>query len=268
MKKNNSSLKRKTFLASLMVCLVSALALTAGVMYNRKENDRSKDLADLNETTAEYATADEVREIAENSTSKKIQEDVVTDSADRDTYSFQAEGDEYVLQEETVKSTENTPIEEIETTGEMQVANAGATMLHFDESQTIGWPVIGEIILDYSMDKTIYFPTLDTYKCNSGMMIQGDEGIAVYAAGAGVVEDISVSREFGNIITVDMGDGYKAEYGQLADIIPQKGEMVEKGQQIGTLAQPTAYYEVEGYNLYFKMTKDGNPVNPLDYIKE
>lgn len=44
--------------------------------------------------------------------------------------------------------------------------------------------------------------------------------------------------------------------------------MIEKGQQIGTLAEPTAYYTVEGYNLYFKLTKDGNPVDPLDYIKE
>lgn len=268
MRKNNS-LKRKTFIASLMVCLVSALALTAGVMYNRKGADRENNLADLNETTAEYATADEVREIAENSTSKKTQEDSEYGDSDRDTYSFQAQGDEYVAMQETTTAQENVTEQEQETAvPEAQVANAGASMIHFDEAASLAWPVTGEVILDYSMDKTIYFPTLDTYKCNSGMMIQADAGTPVCAAGAGVVEDVSVSREFGNVLTVDMGDGYKAEYGQLAGIIPQKGEMIEKGQQIGTLAEPTAYYTVEGYNLYFKLTKDGNPVDPLDYIKE
>lgn len=244
--------KRKGFMAALMLCLVSALALTAGIVYNRNREDKTPEVADLNETTAEYATVDEVREIVENNTSRKIEEQTIEETTTP-----------YVG--ETRAETEETS--ETEDTSEAEAANAGATELHFNETASMQWPISGEVILEYSMDKTIYFPTLDVYKCNSGMMIQGDENIPVYAAAAGIVEDVTFSREFGNMVSVNLGDGYIATYGQMSDVIPQKGEMIEQGQQIGTLGAPTAYYEVEGYNLYFKLTKDGAPVNPLDYLK-
>ena len=35
---------------------------------------------------------------------------------------------------------------------------------------------------------------------------------------------------------------------------------------IGHVAEPTKYYSVEGSNVYFKLTKDGEAVNPLDYL--
>ena len=46
--------------------------------------------------------------------------------------------------------------------------------LNFAQTQSMMWPVEGNVILDYSMDSTIYFPTLEQYKCNPGMVIQSD----------------------------------------------------------------------------------------------
>ena len=37
---------------------------------------------------------------------------------------------------------------------------------------------------------------------------------------------------------------------------------------LGTVAEPTAYYKEEGPGIYFAMTKDGIPVNPMDYLGE
>lgn len=42
---------------------------------------------------------------------------------------------------------------------------------------------------------------------------------------------------------------------------------MKQGDTIGYLAEPTKYYSVEGANLYFVMTKEGKPVNPMDYIR-
>lgn len=257
--KRNRMAKRKGFMAALMLCLISALALTAGIVYNRKNSSKTPEVADLNETTAEYATANEVRATVEKNTTKKIENET-----NKETKATQ--------QETTVDIAphieETQPETQPETVVEAEPANATVSSLHFDEAASMQWPVNGEVILEYSMDNTIYFPTLDVYKCNSGMMIQGDENVPVYSSAAGMVEDVTYSREFGNMISVNLGDGYVATYGQMADIILEKGDMVEKGQQIGTLAAPTAYYEVEGYNLYFKLTKDGSPVNPLEYLNE
>lgn len=255
--KRNRMAKRKGFMAALMLCLISALALTAGIVYNRKNSSKTPEVADLNETTAEYATANEVRATVEKNTTKKIE-----------TKATQPETTVDIAPHIEETQPETQPETQTETSVEAEPANAAVSSLHFDEAASMQWPVSGEVILEYSMDNTIYFPTLDVYKCNSGMMIQGDENVPVYSSAAGMVEDVTYSREFGNMVSVNLGDGYVATYGQLADIIPEKGDMVEKGQQIGTLAAPTAYYEVEGYNLYFKLTKDGSPVNPLEYLNE
>ena len=261
---NRNRAGRKSFMAALTLCLVSAIAMTAGLMYNKTE--KKKQLADSNETTAEFATAEEAREIVENSTLKKNGEEK-RDFIEMDTYEQDTE--------EATVTAETEPETEVETEQETQPeikedkeVNAPAKVLYFDEASKLAWPVNGEVVLEYSMDKTIYYPTLDIYKCNSGMMIQGDEGAEIYSAATGVVTDINYNHEFGTMVSMDIGNGYETVYGQLDEVNCEKGEILEKGQRIGTLSKPTAYYESEGYHLYFKVTKDGVPVNPLDYLDD
>mgnify|MGYP007071190272 CR=1 FL=1 len=38
--------------------------------------------------------------------------------------------------------------------------------LNFTEDSQMLWPVNGQVVIDYSMDATTYFPTLDQYKYN------------------------------------------------------------------------------------------------------
>ena len=40
-----------------------------------------------------------------------------------------------------------------------------------------------------------------------------------------------------------------------------------QGDVIAQVASPTKYYSVEGTNVYFKLTKDGVPVNPMSKLK-
>ena len=78
------------------------------------------------------------------------------------------------------------------------------------------------------------------------------------------LESITEDSVNGMVLTVDMGNGYKAIYGQMKDINVKEGEAVVKGQAIGNVAQPTKYYTEEGSHLYFGLTKDETPVNPQD----
>ena len=41
------------------------------------------------------------------------------------------------------------------------------------------WPLHGTILIDYSMDQTTYFPTLDQYKLNPSIVVQAGEGAPV-----------------------------------------------------------------------------------------
>ena len=46
------------------------------------------------------------------------------------------------------------------------------------------------------------------------------------------------------------------------------GKKDEAGQLLGTVSDPTAYYVEEGPNLYFMLTKDGEPVDPAAYFED
>ena len=139
--------------------------------------------------------------------------------------------------------------------------------LSFDESSALNWPVAGSVVLDYSMDGSIYFPTLKQYKYNPALVIGSDTGAQVVAAAKGVVKSIAYSDEIGTTVTMDLGDGYELIYGQLQDVAVSEGEVAEQGQLIGYVSDPTKYYCVEGSNLFFEMTKDGAPVDPVMYLE-
>ncbi len=142
-----------------------------------------------------------------------------------------------------------------------------AAKYNYDGSVSLAWPLNGDIIIPYSMDTTVYFSTLKTYKCNPGMLISGSQGTRVVSAYDGVVESIVEDKEHGSVVTVNMGNGYVASYGQLMNISVAEGDEVVLGQALGEIAPVTSYYTEEGTHLYFEMTKDGEPVNPIIYIQ-
>ena len=138
----------------------------------------------------------------------------------------------------------------------------------FSEDSTLSWPIHGSILREYSMDTTVFYPTLESYKVSPGILIQGEPDMEVSAAAAGVVKAISNNEEIGNYVVIDMGGGYEATYGQLKTVSVSTGDTVEAGQVLAVLAEPTKYYVVEGCNLYFEVTKDGSPVDPMSYMHE
>lgn len=134
--------------------------------------------------------------------------------------------------------------------------------LHFAETDKLTRPVSGEILMHYSMDGSIYFATLDQYKYNPAVMFSAAEGSVVTACAEGKVVSVYDDAQIGHAVTLDLGDGYEATYGQLKDIEVKKGSYVNAGETIGSVAAPTKYFSMEGANLYFQLTKDGAAVNP------
>lgn len=139
--------------------------------------------------------------------------------------------------------------------------------LNFSEDSEMAWPVNGEVAIDYSMDATTYFPTLDLYKYNEALVLKAQSGEAVQAAANGQILSISQNEETGTTMTVDLGNGYQAIYGQLKDMAVEAGQTVSQGDILGYVSDPTKYYVQEGPNLYFAMTKDGTPIDPMIYLE-
>ena len=138
--------------------------------------------------------------------------------------------------------------------------------LDFTEGDVLVWPIVGNVLVNYSMDKTVYFATLQQYKYSPAIVISAVQGEGITAAADGQVSRVYTDPEIGTAVVMDLGDGYELTYGQLTDLTVTEGDYVTCGEIIGKVAAPTKYYSVEGCNVYFKLTKDGQPVNPLNRL--
>ena len=137
------------------------------------------------------------------------------------------------------------------------------TPLFFSEEDSLALPVIGDVLLDYSMDKAVYHATMQQYHYNPALVVAASEGQTITAAADGIVSDIYYDSQTGNTIRFDLGNGYMLTYGQLSDISLKAGDHVAAGDVVGKVAKPTIYYTQEGTNVYYKLTKDGVPIDPL-----
>lgn len=282
--RNKSKSKRTEAALSLLVtsALVITLAIAVASAIKKGTSNNENNIVNLNETESQNLSADNSSQQKTNDNTGKAQ----TPSANTGNNSKQADNSDsnkstdkneadLLTAENNIKnnSEENdadlTDRENAAETSDIPVAspNSVNTGYSFSEADTLKMPVSGEIILEYNMDNTIWFPTLGVYKCNPGIYISGNIGTDVVASASGTVESITSNEELGNIVTINMGNGYMASYGQLGDIRVSEGEVVLAGSVIGTIAEPTIYYTMEGSGIYFKLTKDNVPDNPLDYME-
>ncbi len=159
--------------------------------------------------------------------------------------------------EETAKASDETK----------QVLNPDT--LYFDTEKGLSWPINGDVLLNYSPDRVIYFKTLEQFRCNPAVVIQAKEGAEVTNAATGIITSITKEDETGVTVKVNIGSGYSLVYGQLEENKDLKvGDVVEKGAVLGKVAKPTMYYSVEGSNLYFMVEKDSETVDPTSLLKK
>ena len=138
-----------------------------------------------------------------------------------------------------------------------------AENLHFDQKKGLLWPVIGDVILNYSMNEGVYFKTLGQYKCNPAILISAKKNTPVYAAADGVIEKVEKNDETGLTITSSIGDDFQVIYGQLKKAAVKEGDQITEGQEIGKLAKPSNCYVMEGEHLFLEVLEDGKPVDPM-----
>ncbi|MDE5820506.1 MAG: M23 family metallopeptidase [Lachnospiraceae bacterium] len=177
-----------------------------------------------------------------------------------DSMSYLSEGEQEQADRETAAGMDSEAIlqSKIETAAET---------LQFDAGQTLAWPIVGNVLINYSMDGYVYFTTLGQYRYSPAIVIAAAPGEHITSASDGIVSNVFYDEEIGNAVTVTLGNGYELTYGQLTEIAVERGDYVATGELIGVVAEPTKYYSLEGSNVYFAMTKDGEPVNPLTLLQ-
>ena len=244
-------------IASLVLFL--AVAGMSGVYVANRVNTQRQELARRQAELSEQLALQEEEEKLEKDSVASVNS-VIQPKEKEEVEKVKPEPEEKITVPET-EQTETAPeaVQQVETTG--------SSALHFSPENGLQWPLEGNVILNYSMDQTVYFATLDQYKYNPALVIAGDVNAPVYAAASGRVTEITMNEETGTTLTMDLGDGYSAVYGQLKEVLYNEGAYVESGSAIGYVAEPTKYYSVEGSNLYFQLLKDGQPIDPMKYME-
>lgn len=243
----------------LSLCLVGAAAFTTYYTMEKaqREKEEEQQLVDLNEeaeareeTAAEAANADKAEADLPKEETEKLATEMDVDPAT-------------LVDQETQDAS-----------GETEAAAASAQVeqniqpsVAYEDTTPLTWPVAGTVLMDYSMDATVYFATLDQYKYNPALIISSEVGNQVVASAKGIVDSIEVNEETGTTLTLNLGNSYELVYGQLKEVAVSEGDVVETGALLGYVSEPTKYYCEEGGNLYFQMKKDKVPVDPFLYLE-
>lgn len=273
--------KERIIMTASSVIVLGALTATGlwmGKEESSQKNDYVVDLSAIENDSVSGAVEQEIQ-MAENVTEKSVPSDDLdydpyfqeTNSAkvenpDQSESESMSEGAKEEKKEAKSKEKKTSEAEETEGENTPAISTAMQPALTFSDSDSLIWPVVGNILVNFSMDKTIYFPTLEQYKYNPAIVIQANEGDLITAAAAGKVISVSEDPQIGKNVVMELGNGYEVTYGQLTNILVSEGSYVAMGDIIAEVAAPTKYYSIEGTNVYFKLTKDGEPVNPMSKL--
>ena len=237
--------RKKGAMLVLTLCLVGAAAATtyyAVDLSDTAQEPAKEHMVDLNESPVETEAEAVISSEAEANLASQANE-MDVDPASLAGGNRQIRAEQETAGQETEAETEGMETEKVSSG---QVNAVVSPTVSFASTQELQWPVAGKVLMDYSMDSTVYFATLDQYKYNPALIFGAEEGAQVVSAAKGIVDSITTNDETGTTIRMNLGDQYTLIYGQLENVAVAEGDVVERGQLLGYVAQPTKYYCKEG----------------------
>lgn len=277
-KGQEKSEKREKSVITLSAVLVMA-ALTLTGVYMSNKNNRNNNPEKVQDIGSEWS--EDIAQMPEGENNLQVVDSATVKNPGRTGNVEETKENSDLQTEETENQTKKPATKSshalVEKGTESTELENQAAMSAMTEAMTLSFNGIemfdmlteeSQILIPYSMDKAVYFDTLDQYKYSPAMVIAAAEGTPVRAVSAGRIIDKYWDYETGWTYEMDMGGGFTAIYGQLENLQKSVDTYVAAGDILGYITTPTKYYIEEGCNLYFAMTRDGKPVYPMDYIGE
>lgn len=233
------------------VALVAALAVCIAILdHNSIKSNTAAD-------TAEYQQAREQSPANE-------QEQPVNGSRDKSYKEQTTESAAPATENGSQTSANNKANEKTTDTQPQTTAKSESGLFAFDESsQDMLMPVEGQIVMDYSPETAVFDATLEQYRTNDTICIAGDVGTNVAASADGVVYDEGYDEVKGNFVVLDHGNGWMSTYSQLGENLGMAvGDIVNMGDTIGKIAEPTAFRSELGPHVEFYLTHNNEATDP------
>lgn len=129
-------------------------------------------------------------------------------------------------------------------------------------------PLNGEVVTVFAVDQLVYSETLGDWRTHDGIDISAVQGTTVLSASSGTVSSVTDDPLMGTTVVIRHDGGYETTYSNLqARPNVEAGEKVSAGQIIGAVGRTAAAEAAQGPHLHFSVSKDGQPVDPNEYLK-
>ena len=129
-------------------------------------------------------------------------------------------------------------------------------------SGNLGWPVPSCHSISSGYGYRIH-PVTGVRKLHAGIDIPCSTGSTIVAAASGTVIDAGYNSYNGNYLKISHGNGLETMFLHCSKLLVSSGSRVSKGQ---TIARSGATGMVSGAHLHFVVKKNGNYVNPQNYL--
>ena len=100
----------------------------------------------------------------------------------------------------------------------------------------------------------------DTATGNPIVVFEAASGNSVIAAGSGTVQTVTTDVKFGNMVTIDHGNGYVSTYRNSGDPLVQEGAEIDKGDIIFVIGD-------DNTSLGYQIQQDSEYIDPEDLIE-
>ena len=140
-----------------------------------------------------------------------------------------------------------------------RVADASLAGYRFSSLRgKLALPTVGEIVARFGQSRSGGGPAW------KGLFIRTRSGQPVRAVGSGEVVFSDWLRGFGNLLIVDHDEGYLSLYSNNESLYKQVGDAVRAGDVVAATGN-TGGHEEPG--LYFELRRQGQPFDPLSWVK-
>lgn len=177
---------------------------------------------------------------------------------------------------ETPEPPEEDPVEtaapepvEVEIVPTMPEADIDPTPVVAEAPRMIVDPLRGDVLMAFSVDELVYSPTLADWRIHDGVDISAKPGTTVMAASPGTVSLVGEDPMMGTLVTIDHDGGYQTTYANLQETpAVSQGDYVSAGQIIGAVGTTAAAEAAQSPHLHFSVTKNGEPVDPDEFLNQ
>jgi murein DD-endopeptidase MepM/ murein hydrolase activator NlpD len=101
-------------------------------------------------------------------------------------------------------------------------------------------------------------------RLHAGTDFAAAHGTPIYATADGVISHAGWQSGYGHLVKIDHAFGIETRYAHLSRIRVKPGQRVSRGDRIGDMGNTG---RSTGTHLHYEVRVNGNPINPMTYIK-